>query len=113
MGSRSHRWGKFSVDPVALLQREHAMILEQLVMIETTIGPRSARRGALAKADRSTLRELIKFFTQRVGVHFKREAMLITALRRILGRKPEERNQFQGLLDEHRMLKADASAVMK
>ena len=89
------------------------MILEQLIMIETTIGPRSSRGSVLTKANRSTLRELIKFFTHRVGVHFKREAMLITALRRILGRKPEEQNQFQSLLDEHRMLKADASAVMK
>jgi hemerythrin-like domain-containing protein len=89
------------------------MILEQLDMIEATIGPRSARRGVLTKTNRNTLRELLRFFTRRVGIHFKREATLIAELRRILGRKPEERNQFQSLLDEHRMLKADASAVMK
>jgi hemerythrin-like domain-containing protein len=89
------------------------MILEQLAMIETTIGPQSGRRGVLTKTNRNTLRELLRFFTRRISIHFKREAMLITALTRILGRKPEERNQFQSLLDEHRMLKADASAVMK
>lgn len=89
------------------------MILEQLIMIETTIGPRTTRRGVLTKANRSTLRELLTFFTHRVGIHFKREAMLIEALRKIHERKREERNQFQSLLDEHRMLKADATAVMK
>ncbi len=89
------------------------MILEQLDMIETAIGPRPARRGVLTKANRSTLCELLKFFTRRIGVHFKREAMLIAALGQALDRKREERNQFQSLLDEHQMLKADAFSVMK
>lgn len=89
------------------------MILEQLAMIEATMDPRSGRRNVLTKANRNTLRELLTFFTKRIGIHFKREAMLIEALRQIHDRKREERNQFQSLLDEHRMLKADASAVMK
>lgn len=113
MGCRPRKRGGFSVDPVALLHREHKLILEQLNMIEATIGPQSARRGVLTKASRNTLRELLAFFTRRVGVHFKREAMLITTLTRILGRKSGQRNQFQSLLEEHRLLKADASAVMK
>lgn len=89
------------------------MILEQLAMIETTIGTRSLRRGVLTKANRNTLRELLRFFTRRVSVHFKRETLLISALSRVLNGKRDERGQFQSLLDEHRMLKADASAVMK
>lgn len=113
MGSRAHQGSKFSVDPVALLQREHAVILEQLVMIETTIGPRTRGRAVLTETNQNTLRELLRFFTRRVSIHFKREEMLITALRRIFSRKPAEQNQFQSLLDEHRMLKTDAAAVMK
>ena len=113
MGSRAQRRGKFSVDPVALLQREHEMIREQLAMIETTIGTRSVRRGVLTKTNRNTLRELLRFFTRRVSIHFKRESMLIAALRRVLDWRHDERNQFQSLLDEHRMLKADASTLMK
>lgn len=103
----------FAVDPVALLKREHEMILDQLAMIETAMGPRSAGSGASKEPDRSTLRELLQFFTSRVGVHFKREAVLIAALRRILARTQEGREEFQSFLDEHRMLKADATVVMR
>jgi hypothetical protein len=39
--------------------------------------------------------------------------MLVSELRRILGRTQEEQEQFQSFLDEHRALKADARAVMK
>ena len=48
-----------------------------------------------------------------MDVHFKREAMLVGDLRRILGRKQEEQEQFQSFLDEHRALKAAAAAVMR
>lgn len=89
------------------------MILEQLTMIETTIGAQSARRGVLTKTNRTTLCELLRFFTRRISVHFQRESMLVAALRQVLDEKHDGRNQFQSLLDEHRLLKADAAAVMK
>jgi hemerythrin-like domain-containing protein len=102
-----------TVDPVALLKREHEMILDQLAMIETAMSPCSAGNGVAKGADRSTVRELLQFFTSRVGVHFRREEMLIAALQRILGRKQETQEQFQSFLDEHRVLKAAATAVMR
>jgi len=87
-------------------------------MLETVTGPvaADARRAGirvLAKPERKTLRELLRFFTGRVGVHFKREAVLITALRRVIGRRRAERNEFENLLLEHRALKADAGAIAK
>lgn len=114
----SHRRGRTgpAVDPVALLKREHEMILDQLRMIEAILGPRSAGRRRAEnrpEPDRETLRELLRFFTSRVGVHFKREAVLITTLRRVLGCKPEERDQFDTLLLEHRLLRADAAGIVK
>lgn len=102
-----------TVDPVALLKREHEMILDQLGMIETTLGPRTVRNRALEEPDRDTLRELLRFFTGRIGVHFKREAVLIAALGRVLGRKREEREQLENLLVEHRVMKADAAGIAK
>jgi hemerythrin-like domain-containing protein len=54
----------------------------------------------------------MEFFTRRVGVHFKRETLLITTLRRFLNRNEGEGSQFQCLLEEHRKLKAQATAVM-
>ena len=102
-----------TVDPVALLKREHGMILDQLAMIETAMSPRSAGRGAAKRTDRGTLRELLQFFTGPVDVHFKREEVLVGDLQRILGRKQEEQEQFQSFLDEHRTLKAAATAVMR
>lgn len=102
-----------TVDPVALLKREHGMILDQLAMIETAISPRSVGSGVAKGTDRDTLRELLQFFTGRVVVHFKREEVLVANLQRILGRKQEGHEQFQSFLDEHRMLKADATAVMR
>ncbi len=101
------------VDPVALLKREHEMILEQLDMIEATIGRKSKKGSVLLEPGRSTLCELFRFFTGRVGVHYKREATLISALSRIVGRKNGEREQFESLLCEHRAMKADAAGIMK
>ncbi len=89
------------------------MILDQLAMIETAMSPCSAGNGVAKGTDRSTVRELLQFFTGRVEVHFRREEMLIADLQRILGRKQEKQEQFQSFMDEHRMLKADATAVMR
>lgn len=88
------------------------MILDQLAMVETAMSPRSAG-GAVKRTNRETLRELLEFFTGPVEVHFKREALLVDELRRILGRKQEDTEPFQSFLDEHRALKADAAAVME
>lgn len=89
------------------------MILDRLVMVETAMSPRSVRSGAVKRTNRDTLRELLEFFTGPVDVHFTREAMLVGSLRRILGRKQDEQEQFQSFLDEHRALKADATAVLR
>lgn len=102
-----------TVDPVALLKREHGMILDKLAMIESAMSLRSVGRGEAKGADRDTLRELLRFFTGPVEVHFKREEVLVGDLQRILGRKQEKQEQFQSFLDEHRTLKADATAVMR
>jgi hemerythrin-like domain-containing protein len=107
------RQTSITVDPVALLTREHGMILEQLAMIETAMSPRSVGSGVAKGTDRGTLRELLQFFTGPVDVHFRREEVLVADLQRILGRKQEDQEQFQSFLDEHRMLKADATAVMR
>ncbi|MGC3973381.1 MAG: hemerythrin domain-containing protein [Nitrospira sp.] len=104
---------RINVDPVALLEREHRMILDRLVMVETAMSSGSVRSGAVKRTNRETLRELVEFFAGPVDVHFTREAMLVGALRRLLGRKQEEQEQFQSFLDEHRALKADATALLR
>lgn len=88
------------------------MILAQLGMIEMTIHRRTSKSRASAEPDRGTLRELLKFFTDRVGVHFKREAVLITALK-LLTRKRKGCDQFRRLLLEHRAMKADAAGIVR
>ena len=112
MVSQASRPTRVTVDPVALLKREHRMILDRLVMVETAMSSCLAGSGAVTRANRDTLRELLEFFSGPVDVHFTREAMLVGSLRRILGREQEAPEQFQGFLDEHRALKADAAAVM-
>jgi len=107
------RQTSITVDPVALLTREHGMILEQLAMIETAMSPRSVGSGVAKATDRGTLRELLQFFTGPVDVHFRREEVLVADLQRILGRKQEDQEQLKSFLDEHRMLKADATAVLR
>lgn len=89
------------------------MILDRLAMVETAMSPRSVGSGTVKRTNRDTLRELLEFFTGPVDVHFKREEMLVGDLQRILGRKQEQQEQFQSFLDEHRALKADATAVMR
>lgn len=89
------------------------MMLDRLAMLETAMSPRVVESGVARGPDRSTLRELLQFFTGRVDVHFKREEVLVADLQRILGRKQNEQEQFQSFLDEHRTLKADATAVMR
>ena len=101
------------VDPVALLEREHDMILNQLRMIETAVTAGVQKGRALAQPHRDTLRDLLLFFTDRVGVHFDRESVLIAALSRSLAPERKECGQLQGLKDEHRELKADATAIIK
>lgn len=102
-----------AVDPVALLRREHGMILDQLAMIETAMSPRSGGNGVAKGTDRGTLRELLQFFTGPVEVHFRREEVLVEDLQRILGWKQVDQGQLKSFLDEHQMLKADAAAVMR
>ena len=101
------------VDPLALLKREHQMILERLAMIEAAMSSCSSGSGTVKRTNRETLRDLLEFFIGPVDVHFKREEMLVGDLRRILGREQEAKAQFQSFLEEHRALKADATAVMK
>jgi hemerythrin-like domain-containing protein len=119
--SQHRRRHRISVDPVALLKREHEMIREQLRMIEAVVGEAkggntgaaSDRRRALPETDRTTLRELLRFFTSRVGVHFRREAVLMRVLGNVLGGRGAERDQFATLVHEHRALKADASKIAR
>ncbi|ULA66931.1 MAG: Hemerythrin domain-containing protein [Nitrospira sp.] len=113
MVSQGSRGISLAVDPVALLEREHRMILDRLAMVETTMSLGSVRSGAGQRMNRETLRELLEFFAGPLDVHFTREAMLVGGLRRVLNRKSEERVQFQSFLDEHRALEADATAVLK
>ena len=113
MVSQGSRPTRIAVDPVALLKREHQVILERLAMVETAMSSCTVGSGAVKRTNRDTLRELLQFFTGPVGVHFTREAMLVGGLRLVLGRKQEEQEQFQSFLDEHRALKADATAVLK
>lgn len=106
------------VDPVALLKREHEVIRDQLDMIEAVIGLRRGRTRAASshtqsEADLDTLRELFRFFTGPVGVHFAREKVLIAALNRTLDRGRGERKQLEKILLEHRALKADAAGILK
>ncbi len=101
------------VDPLALLKREHQMILERLAMIEAAMSSCSSGSGTVKRTNRETLRDLLEFFIGPVDVHFKREEMLVGDLRRILGREQEAKAQFQSFLEEHRALKADATAVMQ
>ena len=89
------------------------MILDRLAMIETAMSSRSVGSSVAKGADRGTLRELLRFFTGPVDVHFRREEVLVAELQRVLGRKQEDQEQFQSFLDEHRILKADATAVMR
>lgn len=108
-----YRPREVQVDPVALLEREHDMILDQLRMIEAAVTSGVQKGRAPAQPHRDTLRDLLLFFTDRVGIHFDRESVLISALSRSIGPKREECGQLQGLKDEHRALKADASAIIK
>ena len=89
------------------------MILERLAMIEAAMSSCSSGSGTVKRTNRETLRDLLEFFIGPVDVHFKREEMLVGDLRRILGREQEAKAQFQRFLEEHRALKADATAVMQ
>jgi hemerythrin-like domain-containing protein len=101
-----------AVDPLALLRREHEQILDQLGMLETAVGVRRAG-GAVEEQRRTTLRELLSFFTKRVVVHFRRESVLISALCKVLGRSPDECGWLNNLEMEHRVLKAEAVGIAR
>jgi hemerythrin-like domain-containing protein len=115
MVSDQQGWSEPLPDPVALLKREHQMISDQLGMIEALL-ERHAETG-VAKSPpephRETLRELLRFFTTRVGVHFRREAVLVATLRRVLGRPSDVADQLTALLREHRLLRAEAAVIIK
>ena len=83
MVPQGRRQTGLTVDPVALLKREHDMILDQWAMSDTAMSPRFAGRG------------VAKGVTSCEGVHFKREEVLIAAIQRILGQKQERQDQFQ------------------
>ncbi|TAJ26781.1 MAG: hemerythrin domain-containing protein [Nitrospirae bacterium] len=100
-------------DPLHLLKREHEVMLDHLRMIETTIAPRTTRSRVTAEPDRRTLCELFRFFTDRVSIHFSREAVLMVALSRSFGQEQTARKRFEGLRREHRELRADAAGIMK
>lgn len=119
-GASKRRQTDRRIDPFALLKREHEVIQEQLRMIESIIdshgsGPRvtRTRNGVMTEPDRHTLREILRFFTGQVGVHFKREAVLVSVLNHVPGRKRDEYERFKSLLIEHRALKADAAGIAK
>lgn len=113
MVSHGSKPTRIAVDPVALLKREHRMILDRLAMVEAAMSSCSVGSGPVKRTNRDTLRELLEFFIGPVDVHFKREAMLVDDLRRLLGRKQEDQEPFQTFLAEHQSLKADATAVMR
>lgn len=100
-------------DPLHLLKREHELILDHLRMIETTVAPSLLRHHAPTEPEWKTLRELFRFFTGRVAIHFNREAVLMAALGRSFGRERSARQQFEGLRREHRALRTDAVAIRK
>lgn len=106
------------VDPVALLKREHKVIRDQIEMIEAVLGlcrgrTRTAGGRARSQPDRDTLRELFRFFTGRVRVHFTREKVLIKALGRTLARGREERKPLEDILLEHHALRSEAAGIFK
>ncbi|WP_447972041.1 hemerythrin domain-containing protein [Nitrospira sp. Kam-Ns4a] len=107
------RRGGQGVDPVALLTREHGVILERLRLIEVAAAPLAAGGRKLAGQDRKTLRELLRFFTDRVRVHFRREEVLIRALGRALNGDRRRGKGFESLPEEHRALKADAARIAR
>ncbi len=115
---RRHPRSGTLVDPVALLKRKHKMIRDQIEMVEAVIGSRRGRRRlasgrARSQPDLDTLRELFRFFTDRVRVHFAREKVLITALSRTLGRGREERKPLENMLHEHHALRTEAAGIFK
>ena len=59
MVSQGSRRTSLTVDPLALLKREHRMILDRLAMVETAMSPRSSGSGTVKGTNRDTLRELL------------------------------------------------------
>jgi hemerythrin-like domain-containing protein len=98
--------------PIALLHREHEVILMRLALLENAVrllrgskpiashyGYREAREG---------LKEQVKFFTKAVRVHFKREAILFAVLAHTLASKGDA---LEGLDSEHSALTTQAARL--
>lgn len=105
------------IDPIALLKREHEIILDQLCSIDGMIGPGPeevslAAGRLLAGPARTDLQELLGFFADRVEVHFEREEILIEALARKLRSKQDKRERLEEVIREHRFLQAEATRIV-
>lgn len=95
-----------AVDPLELLKREHEMILGQLSKLED-----EARGEAGGGAEgRRRLRAVLRFFTKTIGIHFKREAILFSAMARAMG---AEGYAFRAVACEHHALKEGASSLSR
>jgi hemerythrin-like domain-containing protein len=106
-----------AIDPIALLKREHEQILKHLRMIDAIVDLMRKDRRQAGPADnhldRLELAQAFRFFTGRVGIHFRREAILISTLARTLGHGLGTRQPFADLLREHRELRAEAVRIVK
>ncbi len=107
-----------TIDPIALLKREHEVILDQLCRIDILLGPgpeEVAETGGrvLAERARAALLQLLGFFTDRMGVHYERERILIAALVRALGAKQAQRERLEDLEREHLSLQAEAGRLLR
>lgn len=101
------------IDPIALLVREHAVIHDRLRLMERAIGSSSGSTAPQSSPDQEVLRDLLEFFTARVQVHFRREAVLTGALARSRKRTASEQQHFEALLGEYRALRAQGAHVTK
>lgn len=106
------------VDPIALLKREHEIILDRLRRIDRVVGPVTEKRPAerkrrLAPPVRAALRKLLGFFTDRMAVHFEREEILIQTLVRVLGSKQAKREGLEDLEREHQSLQTETNRIIK
>lgn len=91
--------------PIALLHREHEIILMRLALLEQAVrllrGSRVLASHYGYREARESLQEQVKFFARAVRVHFKREAILFAALARTLASKGDK---LEGLDSEHSTL---------
>lgn len=110
--------GRRAVDPIALLKREHEIILDQLRRIDRVVGPGTAKgpvqgRRRFGRPERAALQELFGFFMDRMEVHFEREGILIEALARILGPRQARREGLEELEREHESLQTETTRITR